>query len=180
MTSTTDRIPPNGPRLSSDEPSTVCRRPFAIEVGDPDLVFKEFVITDPVPTGRQILATAKALPVNDHLVFRMLEDGQLEDLRLDETTDIEGDKTARFLVFRSAESFRFELDQRRFEWGTSGISGIVLKKLAGVDLKTYGVWQEVPGSEDHAIKDEDVVDLKKRGLERFFTGILETTEGGQR
>ena len=57
------------------------------------------------------------------------------------------------------------------------ISGMTLKKLAGVDPATYGVWLEVRGAEDRPIGDTEMVDLSAAGVERFFTGIKQTTEG---
>ena len=103
---------------------------------------------DPVPTGRQLLEAAGALPIEEHLVFQLLRTGMLEELRPDETTDLRQNGVERFLVFRNDRSFRFELDGRVFEWGGELISGLTLKKLAQVDLTTYGVWLEVRGAED--------------------------------
>ena len=54
---------------------------------------------------------------------------------------------------------------------------VLAKTLAKVDLVTYGVWQEVPGQDDRAIGDEQFADLAPEGVERFFTGIVKTTEG---
>jgi hypothetical protein len=49
--------------------------------------------------------------------------------------------------------------------------------LAKVDPLTYGVWQEVPGKDDLPIADGQFADLATQGVERFFTGIVKTTEG---
>ena len=70
-----------------------------------------------------------------------------------------------------------ELDGRVLEWGAPVISGLALKKLAGVDPATYGVWLEVRGSDDLPIDDSELVNLASEGLERFFTGKTQTTEG---
>ena len=110
-------------------------------------------------------------------MFQMLKNGLLEELRLDETTDLRAHGVERFLVFQNDRSFRFELDGRVFEWGGTQISGFTLKKLANVDPATYGVWLEVRGAEDRPIADAEFVDLSAAGIERFFTGIVQTTEG---
>ncbi|ODT86214.1 MAG: hypothetical protein ABS69_00205 [Nitrosomonadales bacterium SCN 54-20] len=150
---------------------------YQVRIGNERLEFYSAMIEDPVPTGLQILEVAEARPTDEHLVFQMLKNGQLEELRPDETTDLRANGTEQFLVFRNDRSFRFELDGRIFEWGGRCISGITLKKLAKVDPATYGVWLEVRGAEDRPISDADQVDLSAVGIERFFTGIMQTTEG---
>ena len=151
--------------------------PYRVLLGDELLKYRSTVIADPVPTGRQVLEAAGVQPVLEHSVFQMLRNGQLESLRLDETTDLRSRGVEKFLIFHSDRSFRFELDGVVFEWGTGRIQGRVLKTLAKVDLVTYGVWQEVPGQDDRAIGDEQFADLAPEGVERFFTGIVKTTEG---
>ncbi len=153
--------------------------PYRIAVGNDRLEFVQTVIHDPVPSGRQVLLEGGFKPVEEHLVFQMLRNGELEELRLDATTDLRSAGVEKFLVFRSDRSFRFELDGTRQEWGGPLISGATLKKLAGVDLATYGVWQEVRqhGAEDRLIANDELVDLAAPGVEWFFTGLMQTTEG---
>lgn len=151
--------------------------PYRVEIGDELMAYRQAVIADPVPTGRQILEAAGVHPVVEYSVFQLLVNGQLESLRLDETTDLRARGVERFVVFHSDRSFRFDLDGTVFDWGTGRVSGRVLKTLAKVDPATYGVWQEVRGKEDLAIGDTDFADLTTHGVERFFTGIVKTTEG---
>jgi Multiubiquitin len=151
--------------------------PYRVLFGNSQLEYRPAIIPDPVPTGRQLLEAAAALPVEEHLVFQLLRSGLLEELRPDETTDLRKNGVERFLVFRNDRSFRFELDGRVFEWGGALISGLTLKKLAKVDLTTYGVWLEVRGAEDQPIPDNKLISLESPGIERFFTGIVRTTEG---
>lgn len=153
--------------------------PYRIAIGNDRMEFVQMVIHDPVPSGRQILLEGGFNPVEEHLVFQMLQNGEIEELRLDETTDLRTAGVEKFLVFRSDRSFRFELDGTRQEWGAPLISGATLKKLAGVDLATYGVWQEIrqPGAEDRLIANDELVDLAAAGVEWFFTGLMQTTEG---
>ena len=151
--------------------------PYRIMIGDADLSFNSWQIDDPVPTGRQLLQAAGARPAEEHVIFQVLKDGELEELRLDETIDLRTAGVERFIMFRSAASFRLELDSRVIEWGAPAISGRVLKRLAGVNPKTYGVWLEVRGAEDRPIDDCELVRLDTPGLERFFTGTVTSTEG---
>ena len=151
--------------------------PYRVLFGNAQLEYRPGVVHDPVPAGRQLLELAGALPIEEHLVFQLLRTGMLEELRPDETTALRQNGVERFLVFRNDRSFRFELDGRVFEWGGELISGLTLKKLAQVDLTTYGVWLEVSGAEDEFIPDNKLVNLGAPGVERFFTGIVRTTEG---
>ena len=165
-----------------EEAARACRPvrphgPWRIRIGDEHLDFRASVIDDPVPTGLQLLELVGARPPEEYMVFQMLRGGELEELRPTETTDLRKSGVERFLVFKGSASYRFELDGRVVEWGKPVISGLVLKKLAGVDPGTYGVWLEVRGGDDKPIADSDLVDLAPEGLERFFTGIAQTTEG---
>ena len=151
--------------------------PWRIRIGDEHLDFRSAVIDDPVPTGLQLLELADARPPEEYMVFQLLRGGALEELRPTETVDLRNGGVERFLVFKGSASYRIELDGRVIEWGKPVISGLVLKKLAGVDPAKYGVWLEVRGSDDKPIGDSELTDLAREGLERFFTGIVQTTEG---
>ncbi len=151
--------------------------PYRVMIGDDRLQYHLAIIADPVPTGQQLLELAGVRPTLEFLVFQMLTTGFLEELRPDETTDLRTRGVEKFLVFRNDRSFRFELDGQKLEWGGTYISGLTLKKLAGVDPVKYGVWLEVRGAEDRPIADAELVDLSAPGVERFFTGIVQTTEG---
>ena len=151
--------------------------PWRIRIGDEHLDFRPSVIDDPVPTGLQLLELTGARPPEEYMVFQLLRGGALEELRPTETVDLRSSGVERFLVFKGSASYRFELDGRVIEWGKPVISGLVLKKLAGVDPATYGVWLEVRGGDDKPVEDSELIDLAPEGLERFFTGIVQTTEG---
>jgi len=136
-----------------------------------------YSVNDPVITGLQLLEVAKKRPADEYLIFYLLPDGQLEEIRLDETVDLRQGGIERFITWRSDRSFRFVIDGRRFEWGAPLITGLKLKQLAGVDPQFYGVWLEVRGGEDRPIENTETVDLQALGVERFFTGKKTTTEG---
>lgn len=147
-------------------------QPIKIRVDD-----DYFIIDKVVITGRYILEQAKREPVDEFLLFQLLKDGMLEEIRLDETVDLSRLGLIRFFSFKSDRSFRFELDGRRFEWGAAYITGNTLKKLAGVDVNQYGVWLEVQNKDDRPIANAELVDLQGEGLEQFYTGIAQTTAG---
>ncbi len=138
---------------------------------------KKYKFSDPVVTGQQILDKARLRPADEHIVFQVLNDGMLEEIRPDETVDLHRPGLERFITFKSDRSFRFVLDGRKFEWGAPEITGLTLKRLAEVDPETYDVWLEVRGEEDRKIDDKETVRLDAPGVEKFFTGKKTTTEG---
>ena len=77
---------------------------------------------------------------------------------------------------KQEKEFKLIIDQKLFNWPNSFITGLEIKKLAGVD-PTYGVWQDIPGPKDLPIGDDQKVHLKKDSVDRFFTGKKTTTEG---
>ena len=152
--------------------------PYRVQIGDADLTFRPARIEDPTPTGRQILDAAGVRKLDEHMVFQILRYGELEELRPDETVDLRTAGIESFLAFEGSASYRIELDGRVVEWGAPAITGRVLKRLAGVDPARYGAWLENRGGgEDRPIGDDEVVRLDAKGLERFFTGVTQTTEG---
>ncbi|MBS0155184.1 MAG: multiubiquitin domain-containing protein [Nitrospira sp.] len=75
------------------------------------------------------------------------------------------------------DSFEIIVDQKPHKWHEPFITGLQIKKLAGVDPAAYDAWQDVRGPEDVLLSDDTKVDLRKPGVERFFTGKKTTTEG---
>lgn len=153
--------------------------PYRIQIGDAELQFVSYRLEDPVPTGRQVLGAVDARPAEEHLVFQLFRNGDLKELALDDTVDLREAGVERFIVFKSAASYRIELDSQVKEWGACVISGYVLKVLAGANKPGYGVWMEVRGAEDRPIDDHELVRLDSKGLERFFTGATTSTEGAE-
>lgn len=151
---------------------------YRIVVLDDQLNERYLDLSDPVPTARQILQTAAVRPVEDYSVYAILPSGDFEDLRLDETYDLRGRGAERFVIFQTDRAFKFTIDDRQLEWGKPNISGRVLKSLADVPTDTYDVYLEVRGGgQDVLIRDADLIDLSKPGIERFITLIRDTTEG---
>lgn len=151
---------------------------YRIVILDDQLNERHLDLTDPVPTGRQILQAAGIRSVEDYSVYAILTSGEFEDLRLDETYDLRGRGAERFVIFQTDRTFKFMIDDRQLEWGKPSISGRVLKSLAGVPAETYDVYLEVRGGgHDLLIRDSDLIDLSKPGIERFITLIRDTTEG---
>jgi hypothetical protein len=147
--------------------------PYRILIGNDTLQFEPRTISDPAPTGAQILEAAGITNPVEYVAYRILQDGLLEELRPNETTDVRDSGVERFIIFRTDRSFRFLLNDRSFDWGTPHITGLTLKKLSGVDLATMAVWLEIPGSVGRPIADQEFVNLAEPGVERFFTRVRE-------
>lgn len=144
--------------------------PYGVLIGNERLEFVPTVIADPMPTGRQILLALGVHQPLEHLVFQVLKNGLLEELRPDETVDLRSAGVEKFLVFRNDRSFRLELDDQVIEWGGTRASGLTLKKLARVDAETHDMWLDVRGAgADRQIADTELVDLSAPGVERFYT-----------
>jgi hypothetical protein len=149
---------------------------FEVEIGDENLSFTRHVLDDPKPAGRQLIKAAGGHPVEEYVTLAMLPDGRLEDLGLDELFDLRGHGVGRVLVLKADATYRFFLDGVEKVW-KGVLTGRVLKILSGVDATKHDVYQEVRGGEDLLIRDTDLIDLSKKGVERFFTAIAQTTEG---
>ena len=147
-------------------------RVFEFHVGNGALEFRKEELSDPVPTGRQIIETAGFSPAEEYLIFQVSHDRRLTELKLDETTDLRGGHEARFIIFQSDRSWRGIIDGKRFEWGGHEILGRVLKWLAGVDPATHGAWLERKDKPDKLIGDEEKARLVPSGVERFHTDRL--------
>jgi len=145
---------------------------FTVQVGDDALDFRPVEVTDPVPTGRQIIDAAGFRPAEEHLIFQVAHDRRLTELKLDETTDIQEHGRERFLIFRSDRSWRGIIDGKRFEWGVREIRGRVVKWLGGVDPETHGVWLALRDEPDRLIGDDETASLTPAGVERFRTDLL--------
>lgn len=145
---------------------------YTIKVGNEVLEFEQLILSDPVPTGRQIIDAAGFRPAEEFLVFEVSRDRRLTELKLDQTTELRGSGEEQFIVFKSDRSWRGIIDGKRFEWGASDILGYVLKWLAGVDLETHGVWLERKEEPDLLIANEDKANLDGHTVERFRTEKL--------
>lgn len=143
---------------------------FPVAVAEGDFDFRGLEVDDPKPTGRQLLVEAGFRPPEEHLIFQVLDDGALEERRLEETVELCENQAERFIAFRSDRSFRVEIDERRFEWGNDGLTGLIAKQLVGADPACTGVWLERRDGPDLLIEDADVVKLAAEGVERLRTG----------
>jgi hypothetical protein len=150
---------------------------FRIEVAGVDLSFREIRVVDPVPTGRQIIEAAGGHPAEDFVLLQWLPDQDIEDIELDETTDLRASGAERFIFAKSDRTYLFEIDGRRHQWPEPTITREVLIELAGQDPAKFSVWQELRNSPDKEIVSGQPATLDTAGLEKFYTVMTHTTEG---
>lgn len=141
---------------------------YRIRFGLEGLNFRNINVPDPVPTGRQILASAGLDHRTDYILYAYLDTGDFEDVRLDETFDLRGKGAERFIAFKSDRDFKFSLNDRQLAWGHANMPGSVLYDLAETS-QGDAVFLEVRGGEDRLIEPDDRINLDAEGIERFIT-----------
>lgn len=144
-------------------------RAYAILYAQGDLKFRNVQVADPVPLGRQILASAGVDPADGYSLFAILATGDFEDVRLDEPFDLRSRGAERFVAFQTDRDFKLTLNDHQLEWGKPAINGAALYVLAKVN-KNEAVFLEVRGGEDRLIEPDELIDLTAAGIERFITG----------
>lgn len=143
---------------------------WPVEIAGPDLAFTRHVLRDPMPSGRQIIAAAGHRDPTGFIVLQWLPDGALEELRLEELTDIFARGIEKFIVAESDRSFRLEVEGLRLEWPCAPISAATIKELAGRPDDSLVVVLERTGQPNRELDDDDIVDLSGQGVEIFKLG----------
>lgn len=129
-------------------------REYRISVAIESVDFQPAFVSDPVPTGRQILSAAGLDDRDEITLCAILQSGDFEDIRLDETFDLRGRGAERFIAFRTDRDFKLTLDDRQLVWGMSAIEGHVLYVLSGIGPE-QAVFLEVRGGTDRIIEPDD-------------------------
>jgi Multiubiquitin len=144
---------------------------FALE----NLNFRTLKLADPMPQGRQILATAGIDARSDYSLFAILPTGDFEDIRLDETFDLRRRGVEKLVAFQTDRDYKLTLDDHQITWGKPAIKGSELYKLANIS-NDLAVFVEVRGGEDKLVSPEEAIDLTAPGIERFITAPRPTHE----
>lgn len=141
---------------------------FRVLYAEASLDFTPIVLDDPVPLGRQLLASAGVRALEAYSLYAIVQNGDFEDVRLDEPFDLRAKGAERFVAFKTDRVFKFMLDGRQIAWGLTGVPETVLRKLAGIG-PGEAVFLEVRGGTDRLIADGETVDLTHPGVEVFIT-----------
>lgn len=123
-------------------------------------------LTDPIPTGRQILESFDLFPSDEFVLLYLPRDEKLEAVDLDETLDLRQRGPERFFAFKTDRLLNFVLNGTRFSWGSSEISGEMLRVIARIP-DSDAVFLEKTDTADEEIADDQMVSLSEQGLERL-------------
>ncbi|ALV74870.1 MULTISPECIES: multiubiquitin domain-containing protein [Acinetobacter] len=141
---------------------------YRISVGIDNVNFQQAFVSDPVPTGRQILSVVGLDDRDEVTLYAILPSGEFEDIRLNETFDLRGREVERFIAFRTDREFKLTLDGRQLKWGRSAIEANNLYVLSGIS-PDQAVFLEVRGGTDRLIEPDELLDLTAPGIEHFIT-----------
>lgn len=141
-----------------------------IEVADHTLTFRQVQIDDLTPTGTQLAIAAGFKSADDVGVLHVVANGDLEDVRPNETVDLRREE-GRFVIVASDRAYRLMIDGQRFDWPCRIVSGGLLRKLGQVpaDKAIYFDRHDQP---DRLVGDHDLVDLDAAGVESFISRKL--------
>ena len=125
----------------------------------------EYETTDPILTGRDIIALSNKHPASDFVVV-IAGNGTARALGLDERIKVSDTQGHQIIIEKSDCIYRATLNEREFEWPRA--------KITAADIREFGQISDelelVLDSERDNVLDEDaVVKLSRKGVERFRT-----------
>jgi len=138
-----------------------------IQVAGKDLIFRPVAIHDSTPSGSQLAVAAGFKSADAVSVLHVLLNGDLEDVRPNETVGL-SDGEDRFVIVESDRAYRLTLDGQRFDWPSSIVSGGLLRKLGGVPVEKV-IYLEQQAEPDRLLADEELVNLDAAGVEAFIS-----------
>jgi hypothetical protein len=146
--------------------------PYRVLIGDALFRFQPHIADGAVHTGRTLRELAGLSPPEHHVVFAVLVDGLLEEIRLEETIDLR-EGIEKLLAFKNDRIFRFVLNGGDYQWGGAFITGATLLSLARLDAATHQVWMQDEDGARRRIGLSELVDLSEPGVEVFVTEPLD-------
>jgi hypothetical protein len=145
--------------------------PYRVQIGDALFRFRALTADDAAHTGRSLLELAALAPVEQHVLFAVLADGLLEEIRQEEAIDLR-EGVEKLLAFKTDRIFRFLVNGHDYQWGGPFITGATVLKLAKADADTHGVWMGDADGGERQIAPAGMVDLSQPGIETFVTRPL--------
>ena len=145
--------------------------PYRVQIGDALFRFRAVTADDAAHTGRSLLELAALAPIEQHVLFAVLADGLLEEIRLEEAIDLR-EGVEKLLAFKSDRIFRFLVNGHDYQWGGPFITGATVLKLAKADGEAHGVWLQNTDGGERRIGAAELVDLSQPGVETFIARPL--------
>jgi len=140
---------------------------YKVRLWDGEEFDEKRTLSDPVPTGAQILLAFDRKPVNKYILIA-LEKGGLKEVSPEETICISARRAERFFAFRSDRTWNFEFDGSRFPWGSEDIAERTLRRVFKVQSNEEIVLSREDVA-DEKLENGDWVNLGSPELERFYT-----------
>ncbi len=128
---------------------------------------RKFEFKDPVPTARQMLDKADFRPADDCVLIQVLAHGTVA-VGLDQTVDLRNPGVEVFWAFRSDRVYRFTVDERGFDWGSSKIKEPMLRMIAHVKPDELLVLER-KDRPDQVLGPDDEVNFAEPGTEHLRT-----------
>jgi hypothetical protein len=144
--------------------------PYRVQIGDALFRFRAVTADDAAHTGRSLLELAALAPLEQYVLFAVLADGLLEEIRLEEAIDLR-EGVEKLLAFKSDRIFRLLVNGHDYQWGCPFISGATVLKLAKAGDR-HGVWLQAADGGERQIGPAELVDLSQPGIETFITRPL--------
>lgn len=142
---------------------------YRLLFGREGLTFERLEFTDPVPVGSQILASAGIRRAAEWALLALLPDGDMEELRPNESLDLRTRGIEKVVAFRCDRLFRATLLDGQLLWGRRTITGEELYTLAVLPAHE-ALYLDVPGGTDRLIERAGELDLGAAGVERIVAG----------
>lgn len=139
-----------------------------VEIADENLEFTPIAVSDRTPTARQILSYRDLAPHNEYVVLQWLQNGDIEDRRLEEEILFEGDASPRLIIVQTDRTFRFFLDDRSLVWPRNVILETALRKLGAIEA-SKSIYLARTDQEDQLLKHGERVRLGDDGAENFYS-----------
>jgi Multiubiquitin len=163
--------------LTADGEHAKAGSKFKVQIGDADFVFAEIHFADAEVTGARICTAAGRHPIEDYVVLKHLESGELETLHPSETSKLDEHGVNRFFVVNGAETHRFFVDDLAMEWSHRKLVAWQIKFLAGageemaLTLERRGAVEVFDDDDEVFIGGEEVERFHLRRRERTVTVI---------
>ena len=130
---------------------------------------REFQMSDPIVTGREIRSTAGLAPASDFVLIAIGERTS-RSVGLEEGVTLEPGQSAIFLSFQTDRIFSFTVNERGYEWGAPLIAATAIRLYAQIpeDQALF-----LDSDADKPISNDGVVDLARKGTERIISKTRE-------
>jgi hypothetical protein len=122
--------------------------------------------SEPTPKGEHILDKAGLKPAGDYALIQLMRHSS-RSVGLDEKVDLRAEGTEIFRAFKTAEIFRFTLNDHGYEWGAEKVPEPELRAISHVPEDEVLVLEREGAEID--LTAADVLDLGRGGTEHLHT-----------